>query len=74
MCIRDRVITVVLLLKKVRGAILLGIVLTTLLAIVGEELGYITIFILLLAIFGLIIAIIRKGNKLSLIHIYQINQ
>ena len=33
------------------------------LAIVGEELGYITIFILLLAIFGLIIAIIRKGNK-----------
>ena len=33
------------------------------LAIVGEELGFITIFILLLAIFGLIIAIIRKGNK-----------
>ena len=33
------------------------------LAIVGEELGYITIFILLLVIFGLIIAIIRKGNK-----------
>ena len=33
------------------------------LAIVGEELGFITIFILLLAIFGLIIAIIHKGNK-----------
>lgn len=33
------------------------------LAIVGEELGYIAIFILLLAILGLIIAIIRKGNQ-----------